>query len=169
MVFFESKDEFSNNFICSVSPNLVHKILKDIPSLNYPSNLTILSRIGCDQWNVEDSTEINDENRPQYEYLRGGNCLWSDRKLIKFPIDETLKIKDYIMKSRGICIQHDSKTIAKSFAIHIVTFLTEFKVFYISGEDFTKQSAKRLNKELPRKALLFVDQPHIFEGNVRRE
>ena len=73
------------------------------------------------------------------------------------------------MKSRGICIQHDSKTIAKSFVIHIVTLLTEFKVFYISGEDFTKQSAKRLNKELPRKALLFVDQPHIFEGNVRRD
>ena len=44
--FLNPQDEFSNNFTYSVSPNCIHYILKDIPSLNYPSKLSTLYRIG---------------------------------------------------------------------------------------------------------------------------
>ena len=158
--FLNPIDEYSNNLLYSISSLCIESILNFIPSLNYPSNQSILSRIGCNEWNLND--EITAMERPKYEFLRGGDCLWSDRNLIEYPIIATYSIMEKIMNSNGICISHHSKIVAKSFAIHILALLSEKykqQIFYFNGKDFMKETSSIMEKEIPSNSLLFIDQP----------
>ena len=97
--------------IVDVSPLCLPLIFAQIPAFLFPSEKTLLERICCVKWRIDDP--IDNEGRESNEYLRGGNWTWSDRNLMHYPLEWSLSASSKLLLSKGLAIQDSPLDVVK--------------------------------------------------------